>query len=150
MDDSIIALLEEMRIELAALTAMVQLLSPATTAPVVAVADDADLDSQYGNPEVRSDPKRWQGESMKGRLFSECSSEYLGMLAGLLDWQAQKDEEKNNVSSSGKPTAPYKRRDAARARGWAKRNEGKTVVTKPAPVVKPEPVVQPVMDEIPF
>jgi hypothetical protein len=88
------------------------------------VADDADLDGEWGAPAVRKDPKRWTGASYVGKKYSECPSDYLLQLAGLLDWQAGKDEEKGDTDSL--KYAGYKRRDAARARGWAKRNAGKT------------------------
>lgn len=99
------------------------------------VADASDLDGQYGDPEVRKDPPRWNGESYVGRPFSTCPSDYLRQLAGFFDWQAGKDEESGNTHK-GKPTAPYRRQDAARARGWAKRNEGKAVQ---APLPKAAP-----------
>lgn len=86
-----------------------------------AIADASDLDSQYGDPEVRSDPKDWKGPSQKGKRMSQCPPEFLDLLAGLLEWQAQKDDEQGKTSSSGKPTGPYKRKDAARARGWRDR-----------------------------
>lgn len=86
-----------------------------------AIADDADLDSQWGDPEIRKDPPRWDGPSFAGCRYSECTPEYLETLAGFLDWKADRDEEEGRVTSKGKPTAPYSRKDAARARGWAKR-----------------------------
>ena len=84
-----------------------------------AVADDAELDSNYGNPDVRKDPPRWKGDSFKGKKYSACSPEYLDALAGFLDWQAGKDDEKG--TDDGKKYAGYARKDSARARGWAKR-----------------------------
>lgn len=90
------------------------------------VADDADLDGQYGNPVLKFLPKRWQGEDFKGRTFSECPPDLLDLLAGTFDYFAKKADENHEVTSSGKPVAPFKRLDAARARGWAKRiREGK-------------------------
>ena len=85
------------------------------------IADDRDLDGQYGNPQVKFDPRDWTGPSMKGREMSECPAEFLEMLAGTFDYFAMKAEEADEKTSSGKPVAPYKRKDAARARGWAKR-----------------------------
>jgi hypothetical protein len=91
--------------------------------PGGAVASDRDLDSQYGDPEVRFDPKRWTGESWKGAKFSECPPAFLECLAEFFDWSAGKDE------ASGDPDlvkkAGYRRKDAARARGWARRNASK-------------------------
>lgn len=83
-------------------------------------ADDADLDSKWGNPAVRYDPKRWVGPSFKGSFYSDCPPDYLHELAGFLEWQADKDEEKGEDRF-----AAFKRRDAARARGWAARNARK-------------------------
>lgn len=90
------------------------------------IADDRDLDSQWGNPEIRKDPPKWieAGKaSYVGRKLSACPSDYLQALAGFYDWQADRDEKSGRVDAKGRPTAPYSRRDAARARGWAKRNE---------------------------
>jgi hypothetical protein len=89
-----------------------------------ATVDAGNLDDERGNFEVRKDPPLWirdGGESFLGHRLSECPTDYLEKLAGFLDWQAKKDEESNYVSPSGRPTAPYKRKDAARARGWAAR-----------------------------
>lgn len=78
------------------------------------VASDADLDGQYGNPEVRAkDPRDWTGEPMKGRRFSECPPDYLDMIAKRFDYFASKEEDPKK--------AGYSRKDAARARGWARR-----------------------------
>jgi len=84
------------------------------------IADDAELDSQYGDPEVRKDPPRWKGASYVSRPFSECPADYLDMLASFRDWQADKDSEKG--TEDGDKYAKYGRKDAARARGWAQRN----------------------------
>lgn len=85
------------------------------------VADDRDLDSQWGNPTVKFNPRDWTGPSFKGRAMSECDPDFLEMLASTFDYFADQAEEKNERTDAGKPTAPYKRKDAARARGWAKR-----------------------------
>lgn len=84
------------------------------------VASDSELDGKYGNPQIRKDPPRWTGESYVGRPFSEASSKYLDRLASFLDWRAGKNEEKGDEQSL--KYANYDRRDAARARGWARRN----------------------------
>lgn len=85
------------------------------------IAPDRDLDSQYGNPEVKFMPRDWTGRSYKGRKMSDCPPELLDMLAETFEYFAGKAEEAGEVTSGGKPVAPYKRKDAARARGWAKR-----------------------------
>lgn len=90
-----------------------------------AIASDRDLDSQYGNPKVKSNPRDWSGPSCVGRTFSQCPAEFLDLLADRFDYFAEKDEAEG-AEFNGKPSAPYKRKDAARARGWAKRvREGK-------------------------
>lgn len=97
------------------------------------VADDADLDSQWGNPQVRKNPPRWQGQDCTGLSYSDCPPEFLDTLAGFLDWQAGKAEEKNETTTQGKPRGPLIRRDAARCRGWAARIRAKTTAhRKPA------------------
>lgn len=90
-------------------------------------ASDADLDGEYGDPEIRKDPPRWTGESFATRHYSQSTPEFLDNLAGFLDWKAGKDDEAANASP-GTPEAEAKvkyarwaRKDAARARGWAKR-----------------------------
>jgi len=88
-----------------------------------AVANDRELDSDYGDPVVRKDPKRWNVDvngSYAGCNFSECPPDYLDALADLFDWMGDKDEEDGKMYK-GKPSSVYKRKDAARARGWAKR-----------------------------
>jgi hypothetical protein len=96
-----------------------------TTAPKT-IADDRDLDSQYGDPVVKFMPRDWTGDSYKGRKFSECPANLLDMIAETFDYFAEQAERTNETTTSGKPVAPYKRKDAARARGWAKRvREGK-------------------------
>lgn len=103
--------------------------APATIPDGGAVASEKDLDSQYGDPSIKKkDPPRWDGPSFVGKKYSECSPEYLDCLAGFLDWKAEKDAEKG--TEDGNKYAGYARKDAARARGWAKR---KRDGWKPAP-----------------
>lgn len=90
----------------------------------VAIADDRDLDSQWGDEEVRVTPRDWTGEPMKGRRMSECPPAFLDMLADTLDYFAKKNEASGAVTSSGKPKAQFDRKAAARARGWASRLRG--------------------------
>lgn len=104
-----------------ALLAMVRPLVAAAPKPV---ASDRDLDSTYGNPEVRFMPRDWTGPAYVGRRFSECPPDMLDMLASTFDYFAGKDEAENKTTAKGKPSAPFKRADAARARGWAARLRG--------------------------
>lgn len=89
------------------------------------VSPDSDLDSEYGNPAIRKDPRDWTGESYVGCNFSDAPAEYLEMLAASYDWRAGKDDEagaRGELNSKGKPKdGYYPRLDAARARGWAQR-----------------------------
>lgn len=89
------------------------------------IADDADLDSQWGNPQVRKNPPRWQGQDCTGLHYADCPPEFLDTLAGFLDWQAGKADEKNEMANNGKPRSTYLRKDAARCRGWAARIRAK-------------------------
>lgn len=111
-----------------------------------AVASDDDLDSEWGDEVIKKDPKKWVtdgGDSFVGCRMSECPSDYLRMLASLFDWMADKDEQagKTYTNKHGKevPVAPINRKKAARARGWAKRNEGKSR----APAASSAPVDDP-------
>lgn len=92
--------------------------APAPASATVSVADDYDLDSPYGDPEVRRDPPRWKGEPMAGKRYSQTSPAFLECIAGFLEWAASQAEAKGEMTTGGKPRAPYLRRDAARARGW--------------------------------
>lgn len=98
-----------------------------------AVASDYGLDSEWGNPIVGKDPKRWienGGDSFAGCKMSECPAEYLDAVANLFDWMADKDDEagRNGETYFNKKKqtlvpkdGAFKRKDASRARGWAKR-----------------------------
>jgi hypothetical protein len=85
------------------------------------VASDSDLDSQYGDPTINKDPPRWTGESYVGCAMSSTSPEYLDNLASFNDWRAAKSDEKGEVDKNNRPKSFYAKKDAARARGWAKR-----------------------------
>jgi hypothetical protein len=106
--------------------------TPATPPAPVAppgplVAPDADLDSEWGNPEIRKDPPRWHGQSYAGRRYSQTEPAYLDCLAGFLRWKAGKDDEMATSAAAPEERtkcakyAGYARKDAARAQGWAER-----------------------------
>ena len=83
------------------------------------VASDRDLDSQYGDPEVKArDPRDWTGPTMKGKRFSECPADYLDMVAERLDYFTSQNP---GVTEEDQKKIKYQRLDASRARGWAKR-----------------------------
>lgn len=98
------------------------------------VASDRELDGRYGDPVVKFMPRDWAGPSFKNRAMSECPPELLDLLAETFDYFARQADEKDERTDSGKPVGDYKRKDAARARGWAKRiREGRhTPVNGPA------------------
>lgn len=110
---------------------------PAAASAGGAVASAADLDGQYGNPEVRKDPKDWTGPSYVGKFFSDCPAEYLDMIASLNEWRAKKDDEagaRGETNAKGKPKdGHFARLDAARARGWAARARAGGTKPKAAP-----------------
>lgn len=94
--------------------------TPQGQGSVPAVASDRDLDSQYGNPEVKAkDPRDWTGDTMKGKRFSECPPEYLDLVASRLDYFASQTEGSQDHEEQKKRR--YNLIDASRARGWAAR-----------------------------
>lgn len=96
-----------------------------------AVASDRDLDGKYGNPELKFIPRDWTGPNFKGRKFSECPPTLLDMVAETFEYFARKADENDERTEKGKPVAEFKRADAARARGWARRiRDGKHVQTQ--------------------
>lgn len=120
---------EEMLKVLRSIDASLRQLVRQSGASAVEVADDRDLDSQYGDPKVNFNPRDWHGDSLKGCRYSECPPEFLDLLAGALDYFARKADENNETASNGKPKSFYNKRDAARARGWARRKRAGYVNT---------------------
>lgn len=137
--DRVITLLEEQNTLLRAILAALSPDATAARGAAGAVASDRDLDGQYGNPEVRTNPKRWDGPSFRGRRFSECSAEFLDVYAELLEWQGQQSDKKNERTNTNKPLGDYRRQDAARARGWAKRIRAGLVQQAPRGPEPPPP-----------
>lgn len=79
------------------------------------------LDETWANAQVRKDPKFWDGESMVGKTFSECSAEYLEKLAGYYQYMAERAAGDPNPKCDAKGK-PYFERDkftAKLARTWA-------------------------------
>lgn len=85
------------------------------------VASDSLLDSEYGDPEIKKDPPRWEGESFAGRRYSETTPEFLDQMAGFNDWRADQDDLTGAKDKRGRPKSGWARKDAALARGWAAR-----------------------------
>lgn len=86
-----------------------------------AVADDHELDSKYGDEQVRLNPRDWTGPSFKGLHMSECPADFLDLLADSYDYFARKNDETGAITDKGKPKSEFDRRSERRARGWAKR-----------------------------
>lgn len=97
------------------------LVARSTPAVTPLIADDRDLDGQYGDPVLKFMPRDWTGPNYKERHFSECPAELLVLVAESLEYFAEQADKKGETTSSGKPVSAYKRKDAARARGWARR-----------------------------
>lgn len=86
-----------------------------------AVASDQSLDGKFGDPIVKFMPRFWAGDNFKGKHYSECPPELLDLVAESNDWAAGEAERKDEKTDAGKPVAQYRRWDAEKARGWAKR-----------------------------
>lgn len=90
------------------------------------VAADSDLDSQWGDEEIKKSPPRWKGEDFAGKKMSQTSPEFLECFAEFCDWKAERDDEKaatltGEEADKKRKYAGYSRKTAARARGWAAR-----------------------------
>lgn len=122
-------LLMQMRDSLASIDASLKVLVAQKRAEAPKpVASDRDLDGKWGNPVVKFMPRDWTGPNFKDRRLSECPPDLLDLLASTFDWFGDQAERTNERTNSGKSVADYKRADAARARGWAKRiRDGKVM-----------------------
>ena len=108
----------------------------AAPAPL-AVATDDDLDGEHGDPEAKWCPRKYRaldgklmdydGEDFTGRRFSECSVEFLLGYAGDLEYAA------DHPKPGKEKYSDYNRRDAARARGHARRKMTKEVDNESIP-----------------
>src|SRR6187431_849584 len=118
--------------------------TPRGQGTVPRVASDADLNSQYGDPEVRAkSPRDWTGASQQGKHFSECPPEYLDLVAERLEYFAGQNEMEEGDQEAAKK-ARWNRLDASRARGWAARIRAGY---KPQAPPEPPPFAD---DSIPF
>jgi hypothetical protein len=86
---------------------------------------DSELDSKFGNEQIKRDPKRWTGRPHAPCLMSECEPEFLECYAEFKDWTASKNDEKaagnGPDGASAAKYAGYDRKSARRARGWRRR-----------------------------
>lgn len=104
----------------AALEAAVEALKP---------VDVGDINSEWNNFVVRRSPKNWLasgGTDYEGRRLSETTPEFCDALASFLDWRATKEAEEGKTyvkkaTGEALPVAPLTRKDAARAKAWARR-----------------------------
>ena len=96
------------------------------------IADDRDLDSQYGDEEVKFTPRDLVGEDVKGKRMSQCSFEALTLLASAYEAFAEKNA--GQLTAAGKPKSDYDLRTARRARGWAARISAGKHVPKDDPI----------------
>lgn len=127
--DRIVSSLQSIDMSLKALVAQNQKALP------VRIATDKEMTGKYGDPVVRSMPKFWTGADYKGKKYSECPPELLDQVADQQEWVANKADEKSEHTDDGKPIAPFRRNDAAKARGWAQRMR-KGGWTPPAPAAQ--------------
>jgi hypothetical protein len=105
----------------------------AASAPTNEVADDADLDSQYGDEEIKRMPseKYWQGADFAGSVMSACPADFLDAFAKYKDACAYMNEKSGDEAKA--KYIGYDRKSARRARGWSARvKSGKVVQTKRA------------------
>lgn len=117
------ALLRDIIVELKKLNATMTATraSAAPAASADAAATDVELDGSWGDPVIKSDPKRWTGPSYVGCHFSESNPEYLDEVAKFKDWQASKDDQSGAVDGKGRPKSNWSKKEASLARGWAVR-----------------------------
>jgi hypothetical protein len=98
-------------------------------------ASDSDLDSQYGDEQIRFSPKSFRGPDYTGKRMSQCSPEFLEALAEAMTYAA------NNPKPDKLKYVAGNRRSAARARGWSRRLR--------AGVVPPPPDARALAGELP-
>jgi hypothetical protein len=70
------------------------------------------------DPVVRADPPRWTGQRFKGRRYSACPEDYLRALHAFLLWCADQAAITGEVTSDGRPRAPFVLADAKLANEW--------------------------------
>ena len=76
---------------------------PAASGSGPVLADARDLDSQYGDPQVKFLPRDWHGDNFKGCNFSACTPELRDQLAEAVEYFERKDEESGATTEAGKP-----------------------------------------------
>ena len=116
-----------------------------------------ELDSEWGNPEIKFAPKNWSGEPVVGRFMSDLQPTTLRALATDYARLARYYDEQGSKDNKGRPKSYYARKDAGRALGWALRLESQghrgpsrpQARREPAPN-SPEDMGYPSDDDVPF
>jgi hypothetical protein len=118
-----------------------------SSSPGVEIADDFDLDGQYGNEVIRKSPsaRYWAGDDHTGARMSECSAEFLEAYARYKDACAFMAAKEAKTKPEKEKYVGYDKKSAARARGWVKRIKAGTVRPVALRAVPP-----PGDDDIPF
>ena len=93
----------------------------AWTAHEKTIASDADLDHQYGDPQILTAPRDWTGPFTPGQRMSESHPDMLELVAERCDYFAQKNDREKAMNERGFPKSKSDRAKAAKARGWAAR-----------------------------
>lgn len=115
-----------------------------------------ELDSEWGNPEIKFAPKNWSGEPVVGRFMSDLQPTTLRALATDYARLARYYDEQGSKDNKGRPKSFYARKDAGRALGWALRleSQGHRGPSRPQarPQARPEPPAEeyPSDDDVPF
>lgn len=90
--------------------------------PTDTFSDDK-LENDWANKTVSKDLPRWKGDSMVGRMYSDCSAEWHDQASGFYEWKAKKGREEQPVrlKNNGKPWHESDTFNAKLHRTWAKR-----------------------------
>ena len=72
------------------------------------------------DPKVFSDPREWQGDSCKDKLFSECPAPYLDQLALMYAAFRRKSEKEGTKLNNGKSKADWDHKLEKTATEWAR------------------------------
>jgi len=91
-------------------------------------ASDAELASDKGDPVVKWPLRNWAGRNDVGKKFSECAPTFLDALAENLQYRAdhpkakpKQGQSQEEAEANARKYADWDRKDAARARSWARR-----------------------------
>ncbi len=105
---------------------------------------NVDIDGRYGDPVIKFDPKRWNGDSFVGKKLSQCSIEYLEVFAEFKEWAAA-----NPLEGKEPKYVEYDRKDGLLARAWIERKRSGGKKTK-QPDPQDEDLGGEMSDDIPF